>query len=221
MIPAEYAIVAIIFIGLFMSVVIHEVAHAVAALWFGDDTAQRMGRITLDPLPHIDPFMTIILPALLLWTTGGKVAFGGAKPVPVNPLRLRNPKHDMMWIAAAGPISNVLIAIVLAISLNVWPLLSHWDRDFAVSAVIILQRLSFINLLLAAFNMLPVPPLDGSKVLAAFLPDRTAESYLQMGQRFGLILVMLLVFSGSISQMLAPVSQVFGVLVNFVWVFHP
>ena len=221
MIPAEYAIVAIVFLGLFMSVVVHEVAHALAALYFGDDTARLMGRITLDPFPHIDPFMTIILPALLLWSTGGQMAFGGAKPVPVNPYRLRNPKHDMMWIAAAGPISNVLIAIVMALCLNITPLLYAWDEAFGRHVLDILIRLTIINLVLAAFNMLPIPPLDGSKVLGAFLPDRLYDNYLRLGQQFGLLLVMLLVFSGFTSQILAPVLAIALRLINYVWVFHP
>src|SRR5262245_36662250 len=111
MLTQVQAIGLLVFLGFIFSIVVHECAHAIVASWCGDDTARLLGRITLNPVPHIDPFMSVIVPLMLLVASRGQYAFGGAKPVPVNVLRLRHPRRDMMWVAIAGPISNLLLAV--------------------------------------------------------------------------------------------------------------
>lgn len=208
MIPYDVAIGLAVLLGVFFSVIIHELAHAAAALWFGDDTAKRLGRLTLDPLVHIDPIMSVIVPLVLYVSSNGLFTFGAAKPVPIDPRRLRNPRHDMMWIALAGPVSNVLIAAALVLTINVMPSLDAMDANLARGVWSILERLILINLFLAAFNLMPVPPLDGSKVLAAYLPDRVADSYLSIGDRQGILLVMLLCLTGVTRVLVGPVTAV-------------
>ena len=147
------------------SITTHEVAHAWVANRCGDDTAKQMGRITLNPLPHIDLFLTIIMPVMLIMTLG--IGLGGAKPVPVLPWRMRNPRRDMALVAAAGPISNILIAAVLAGILSALVNSGFWASD--AMGVTVLGGAIWINLVLAAFNLFPLPPLDGSRVVAYFM----------------------------------------------------
>ncbi len=147
------------------SVILHEVAHGAAALRFGDDTARRAGRLTLNPVRHIDPFGTVILPALLVFTTGA--AFGYAKPVPVNPSRMRRPRDHGLLTSLAGPATNIVLAVLAALALRA--LLSAGGNDVALD---LLFRFGIINVILAAFNLLPIPPLDGSAIIERVLPRR-------------------------------------------------
>lgn len=170
-----------------IAITLHEAAHGYAAFVFGDDTAQRAGRLTLNPLRHIDPFGTIILPVLLAATTG--FIFGYAKPVPVDTRRLGNPRRDMAFVAAAGPLTNIALALVSAMAFflvlgpaNDNPLL--WNL-FVMSIQ--------LNFVLAVLNLLPLPPLDGSKVLAAFLPARLFKSYMRL-EPFGFLILLALIF---------------------------
>lgn len=195
--------------------VVHEFAHALSALWFGDDTARVMGRLTLDPIVHVDPIMTVLVPLVTYFGSNGTWAFGGARPVPIDPRRLRNPAHDMMWIAAAGPLSNVLIAMVLVGCLNVIPTVDGFSESLARGLFEILGKLAIVNLFLAAFNLLPIPPLDGSKILAAFLPPRIALGYLGVGSHQGLFLVLLLSVAGGLRFLQAPVLSVFRSFVQW------
>lgn len=185
----QLAVSIAIFIGFVFSIVVHECAHGLMAYRCGDDTAYLLGRITLDPIPHVDPFMSILLPAVLMMTTG--CAFGGARPVPVIPANLRNPLRDMMWVAWAGPMSNILLAIGFALLTNGVVLVP--DPDLAVNLLVILQQLVYINLLLAAFNLLPIPPLDGSRILAGLLPARQRDALMRF-EPYGLFLVMGVIF---------------------------
>lgn len=169
----EIARIAIIAIPIVIAITFHEAAHGYVARMFGDDTAARLGRITFNPLKHIDPFGTILLPALLLLSHAGFV-FGYAKPVPVNFGRLRNPKRDMIWVAAAGPATNILLAavsaVLLAVGLHASPTPSEPLAELFLGS---LQ----INLVLALLNLLPLPPLDGGRVLTGLLPLRLAVPF--------------------------------------------
>ncbi len=170
---------------LLFSAILHEVMHGVVAEKLGDPTARLMGRLTLNPIPHLDPIMSIILPAILL-LSGSPVLFGAAKPVPVNPLHFSDPKKDMALTALAGPLTNVFLAIVASQLLRFLPI-----NDLVSS---ILYAVVLYNLMLSFVNLIPIPPLDGSKVLAAFLPNDLARSYLSI-QQFGIfILFALLLF---------------------------
>ena len=183
--PTEIAVFAICAI---LAITFHEAAHGFVALHFGDTTAKDAGRVTLNPIKHIDLFGTIILP-LLLFVSAGFI-FGYAKPVPVNFSALKNPRWDMIWVAAAGPAMNVLLAIASTILLTGIGVLDGENAALVGNALLLSIEL---NLILAIFNMLPLPPLDGSKVIAAFLPEPLMRPYLRFG-RYGMTVLLLLVF---------------------------
>ena len=175
------------FIIIFLSIVLHECAHGWVAYRCGDPTAKQAGRLSLNPLKHVDLMGTIILPVglLILRFLGGPgILFGWAKPVPVNFHRLRNPKRDMIWVGIAGPLVNVLIAVA-ASQLMRLPL-NESALDLVALAV-------FINLLLAVFNLIPIPPLDGSRLLMGLLPNRLAYAYARL-ERYGMLWVFLLIY---------------------------
>jgi Zn-dependent protease len=177
---------------LVLSVTIHEVAHGWVALQFGDTTARDLGRLTLNPLPHIDLFMTILLPAMLL-ISGTGFLFGGAKPVPVAFHRLRHPWRDMMLVSLAGPGSNFLLAVFFYFLLGV--LLMQGVYEPSQRLPLVLHSALQLNLLLAIFNLVPIPPLDGSRVMAWLLPEGIRPSYLAI-ERFGLLILIGLIFFG-------------------------
>ncbi len=204
-------IIAIVVISLGL----HEAAHGWVALKCGDPTARDLGRITLNPIPHIDPFMTILLPVLLLVTTGGRLVFGGAKPVPVNFYNLRRPYRDMALVALAGPLSNFLIALVLLTAWKVTTVdLRIWSLDNP-SAQVLFKGLE-LNLLLAVFNLIPIPPLDGSRIMTWLLPAGLRESYVGL-ERIGILLVMVLIaLPASRGFMDATMELLFDVAVQIV-----
>ena len=171
------------------AVTLHEAAHGLVAYRFGDDTAWRMGRVTANPLNHIDRFGTIILPALLILLRS-PFLFGYAKPVPVNFARLRNPRRDMVWVALAGPATNVLLAIVSSLLFYGLVLMPPSPADwFAANLVHSIQ----INALLCVFNMLPLPPLDGGRVAVGLLPTALAMPLARL-ERYGIMIVLLFLF---------------------------
>ena len=179
---------AIFFIAiLIMSVVIHEVSHGFAAEKLGDPTARMAGRLTLNPIPHLDMMGSIILPIILVVTNAGFV-FGWAKPVPYNPYNLRKGKWGPALVALAGPASNLFIALIFGTMLR---FASNFGLTEAFGEVLV--YIVFINILLAVFNMIPVPPLDGSKVLSAFLPYRYMHIMEQL-ERYGFMVVLFIVF---------------------------
>ncbi len=176
----------VIVLAIFAS--IHEYAHGWVAYKLGDPTAKYAGRLTLNPLAHIDPMMSIFLPLFLLWITRGTFAFAAAKPVPVNFNNLRNPKQDMIWVGLAGPGSNFLSAIILSILLKI-PFLGLLSPLFQIGI--------FVNMILGVFNLIPIPPLDGSRVLMGLLPRELAYSYARL-EPYGFLILMGLIFMGLI-----------------------
>ena len=189
----------IFFAVLIPSIILHEVSHGAVALLFGDTTAQRAGRLTLNPIKHIDPFWTILLPAMMVFTTGR--AFGMAKPVPVNPGLMRSPRNHGMLTALAGPATNLVIAAVAVVAFRLLPAASLFDRFSAtgltlVGDVVVLLGLS--NVILAAFNLLPIPPLDGSSVPERLLPERWLVPYLRLRQYSFFIFIGLFFIGGDL-----------------------
>jgi Zn-dependent protease len=197
-------------IPVIFAVTFHEAAHGFAALYFGDDTAKRAGRLTLNPIRHIDLFGTVILPLLLIVTNAGFI-FGYAKPVPVNFAALKNPRWDMIWVAAAGPAMNIALAVASGLLLHGAELLEPESAALVGNVLLLSIQLNFM---LAIFNMLPLPPLDGSKVLAAFLPSGLMRSYLNFG-RYGMtILLLLLIVVPLLSAQSGIDFDIFGWLVQ-------
>jgi Zn-dependent protease len=217
MLTVDQAIGLLVFIGFVFSIVVHECAHAVVASWCGDDTARVLGRITLNPVPHIDPFMSVIIPIMMLVASGGTNVFGGAKPVPVIPYRLRYPRRDMMWVALAGPISNVLLAVLFTLVTNLIFLVKMFDPPLAEALTKCLVRVVWVNLVLACFNMIPIPPLDGSRVLAYFLPRDLADRMSQL-ERLGMLVVAAVAMSGATAPIYTPVFDVTAWLFRHLWI---
>lgn len=186
---------------LVFSVVIHEVSHGYAALALGDHTAEDAGRLTLNPLKHIDPFGSVILPAFLAFLHAPVI--GWARPVPYNPYNLRNPKWGAAIVGAAGPLSNISLAVVFGLVvrfLSVGNLGSA--SSFFLNFITIASTIAFVNLVLAIFNLVPIPPLDGSKVLFALLPYqwRGVQNFLE---RYGFFILLFFIFT--LSQWILPV----------------
>ena len=172
------------------AITLHEAAHGWVAWRLGDDTARVLGRVSFNPLRHIDPFGTVLMPAVLLFASGGRMMFGFAKPVPVDYSRLHKPRRDMVLVAAAGPGSNILLAVISA-------LLTHgsvlFDADVQRWIMHNLVNSVWINLLLAVFNMLPLPPLDGGRVAVGLLPPELAR-HLARVERTGMIIILAALF---------------------------
>ena len=189
---------------LIFSVIVHEVSHGLMAEKLGDDTARDAGRITINPIPHIDPFGSILLPGLLL-AVGSPIVFGSAKPVPVNFENLRPRKLGMALVSIVGPLSNLVLAVlfILPIAFNLvsGPVAGVW------------LQASILNIVLAVFNVLPIPPLDGSKILASMLPDGIMYKLLEM-ERYGFLIVLVFLFLGWLDKILLPVINVFLAVFN-------
>ena len=180
---------------LLIAMTVHEFAHGLAAYKLGDSTARLSGRLTLNPLAHIDLFWTILLPLVLFLSTAGRFVFGAAKPVPVNYSALKNPKRDMIWIGLAGPLANLILAFVIARVLRFIP-------PQGISAYLLFNLLT-INVVLAIFNLLPIPPLDGSKILIGLLPAQLAGEYVKF-ERFGFIILFVFIWLGIFDRLLWP-----------------
>ena len=186
---------AIIFLGigrffiLIFSVIIHECSHGLAALRNGDDTAKLMGRLTLNPLPHLDPFGTFILPGLLLFVFKSPIIIGWAKPVPINPFRFRDFRRGMIEVGTSGPLSNIILALFFA------SLFRITGSSIDNVAGFLLYFGVFINFLLSFFNLIPVPPLDGSRILGSLLPRRMETVYYRL-ERYGILIIFALLLFG-------------------------
>ncbi len=187
----------------------HEMAHAWAAYRLGDSTAKDEGRLTMNPIVHVDPIMTVLFPAILI-LVGSPVVFGAAKPVPVNTWNLRNPKRDHMWIAAAGPASNVILATVSIVLVNiVWRPLQIADamgQDWAGMIAQVLFLCVGINLVLATFNMIPIHPLDGSWILSRFLSGNMETAYATL-RPYGFLILIFLMYTGVLWEFINPVMR--------------
>jgi len=194
-------------IPILLAITLHEAAHGWVALRLGDDTAYRLGRVTFNPFRHIDLFGTVLLPALLLFASGGRMMFGFAKPVPVNFARLRRPRHDMVLVAAAGPATNLVLAVVSAALLHVVPLLSG---DVAQWVAHNLTNSLWINLLLCVLNLLPIPPLDGGRIAVGLLPPPLGMRLARL-ERLGIIIILGAVF------ILPWIGSALGVDLNVFW----
>jgi Zn-dependent protease len=193
------------------AITVHEAAHGYVARYFGDETATIMGRVTLNPMKHIDPIGTILMPLLLYFATSGAFLFGYAKPVPVNFGRLRHPKRDMIWVALAGPASNFVQAILWALLL-VGLVAAGIDETFFIKMA---QGGVLVNLVMWAFNLFPLPPLDGGRVLAGLLPNGRAQNFLARIEPFGFFIVMGLVIAGIVSTFwLRPLMDVGYTVIN-------
>jgi Zn-dependent protease len=193
------------------AITVHEAAHGYVARHFGDDTATVMGRVTLNPMKHIDPIGTILMPLMLYFATSGAFLFGYAKPVPVNFGRLRHPKRDMIWVALAGPVSNFIQAILWALVL-VALVAAGINETFFIKMA---QGGILVNLVMWAFNLFPLPPLDGGRVLAGLLPSGPAQNFLARIEPYGFFIVMGLVIAGVVSTFwLRPLMDVGYFVIN-------
>lgn len=178
------------------AITVHEAAHGYAARHFGDNTAHMLGRITLNPLKHIDPIGTILMPVMLYFATSGAFLFGYAKPVPVRFDHLRNPKRDMIWVSLAGPASNFFQAIAWAVLLVVLVATGVQERFFLEMA----RAGILVNLVMWAFNLFPLPPLDGGRILVGLLPWRIGQQVARV-EPFGFFIVLALVLFGIIGSL--------------------
>lgn len=204
--------IAIYALPVIFAITVHEAAHGYVARYFGDMTAYAQGRITLNPMRHIDPIGTILVPTLALLVGG--ILFGWAKPVPVDFSRLRNPKRDMLWVAAAGPGSNFVMAAL-------WAIIYHFaglmPADFVMPLRLMAQAGILINVVLMVLNLFPLPPLDGGRIAVSLLPNHLAARYARI-EPYGFIILLVLLFTGILSKIIGPFIYAFVGLITWLFV---
>ena len=202
----------------------HEYAHAATALQQGDDTAYRLGRVTLNPVPHIDPWMSVLMPVMIWFLSSGSYTFGGAKPVPVNSSRFRNYVRGDLIVSAAGVVTNLLLALVCSVIFVVLGLVAA-SLPSAVPVLDTAQRMMvygiWLNLVLCFFNLIPVPPLDGSHLVYHALPPKAGNWYRGL-QRFGYLplFILLFLFPPVVSLLLTPAYMIRNALLGVIFPFH-
>jgi Zn-dependent protease len=198
-------VIAIYAIPVILAITLHEAAHGYVAMRFGDMTAYAAGRVSLNPIRHIDPVGTVAFPLALLAIAklfgGGGILFGWAKPVPVNFANLRHPKRDMLWVAAAGPLSNLAMALIWALALKVG--VAAQGNYFALPLALMGAAGVFINVIFMVLNLLPLPPLDGGRILVSVLPHRLAHSVSRI-EPYGFVVLIVLLFTGVLGFVLWP-----------------
>jgi Zn-dependent protease len=215
--------IAVYALPVIFAITLHEAAHGYVAKHFGDLTAYAEGRVSLNPLRHIDPFGTVALPLILLALSklfgGGGILFGWAKPVPVNFSNLRHPKRDMLWVAAAGPASNLLMALLWALMVKIG--LSAPGSYFALPLALMGAAGVFVNVIFMVLNLLPLPPLDGGRILVSLLPHRLAHMVSHI-EPYGFVILIVLLFTGALGVVMWPmigftmsaIAGLFGVPVS-------
>jgi Zn-dependent protease len=211
--------IALYAVPVVFAITLHEAAHGYVARQFGDQTAWMLGRVTLNPIKHIDPVGTVLVPLAMLLLSklagGGGFLFGWAKPVPVNFANLRNPKRDMLWVAAAGPAANLVMAFAWAILLRISAPSGPWTSD---GLNLMADAGVAINVLLMVLNLLPIPPLDGGRIAVSLLPNPVAASFARI-EPYGFMIVIVLLASGMLNRLMAPlvflVERVLQALVGF------
>lgn len=216
--PALIQTIAIAALPVIFAITLHEAAHGYAARHFGDPTAWQAGRISLNPLRHIDPVGTLLVPGLILLTSylaaGSAMLFGWAKPVPVNFGRLRHPKRDMLWVAAAGPAMNLFMALAWALMFKLALLIppNIYTQPLAEISAIGIN----VNLVLMVLNLLPLPPLDGGRIAVSLLPHALAVKYAQL-ERWGFPILLLLLFTGVLGNIMGPFVALFRNLIVMIF----
>ncbi|MFN7085304.1 MAG: site-2 protease family protein [Burkholderiales bacterium] len=205
--------IAVYALPVIFAITLHEAAHGYVARHFGDFTAHAAGRISLNPLRHIDPIGTVALPLALLAVSklfGGGILFGWAKPVPVNFANLRHPKRDMLWVAAAGPAANLLMAMFWGLMVKAG--LGMPGNGFALPLTLMGAAGVFINAIIMVLNLLPLPPLDGGRIMVSLLPHRLAYRFARI-EPYGFMILIVLLFSGVLGHVLWPLIGVVMALV--------
>lgn len=198
------------------AITLHEAAHGYVARHYGDATAWRAGRVTLNPLRHIDPIGTILVPALIMLVSAGGLLFGWAKPVPVDFGRLRNPKRDMLWVAAAGPGANLAMALGWAVVLKL--AVGMPDHGYSAAMAEMAQVGVNVNAVLMLLNLLPIPPLDGGRIAVSLLPHRAAWQFSRI-EPYGFVILLAMLFLGLLNVVLGPLVSLFLMLIKMLFNF--